>query len=837
MRVGSWVLLVLVVLFFMVVLTPGCDETSQPSTVQTIVLKGSPYDRGLQHGKAFKPYIRSLYTRLLTNSIVPYLNREQLNIAPVLNKYNDPQYQGGQFSAQMLLESGRYMKDKAIPEEYVDEIRGIADGAEMEFDEILSLNTFFDTMMSFRSIVLFIQNIQHPYIQSLSFGEELDSDGFDNDGNGDTDEAGDNRMDVYVSTPYAVMLEVEPDAAIRFVIDDPALLGLACIDLRNTPPHGEMTVERSCVEESCISPDPECQTADPVPLDCLDVRYMDPECSAEACMDLACAQVEEFPACFDNACIQPGANGDCPNMTLEASCYTDGCMEKECYPSLSTPECYDEKCYSEKCQEIRRGVCLFPRVGSDCLKTECVEISDPSCVNPESLRIYVNDTLYAHGDGSITTRLLDPVEGKTQVSDCDAPLEVIFQPPEGFEPASAVSITLQTGDLAPVYSPEPFHHRNMRDERFVFTTKGYAEAHGTGHKVWEVPNKGVELSGKMPTSLAFGARNKATKDGKPLLAHHFGLLDNDMMHEHSALFFIVPEKGYPYALVGYTGIAWGFSGMNTEGLTYAFNPSDSLDNSLVGRVMAEMFKPENLMILLENPDLEGLSKVLREIRLLPDGVPIGIALREMLKNNKTADDGLAYLYDQPRTYGWNALLADAAGELIAVEMDGATQGVKSGTLTNEDGFYYYRPDASDPENVDTHGRLYSSITPDDIRIASHFRKNTADMEPIIIMGVFSPKAQPEWTGFYFRSLRTYYMLGEVMEAYIGTPDDDRAIDVDLAIEMLRTPELVDTRDSMNACVYEPAVGLMHCGMGGVPATDQPFIAYDLAATIAGEVSP
>jgi hypothetical protein len=60
-----------------------------------------------------------------------------------------------------VLEAG-YEFLKYMPQEYVDEIHGIADGSGMPFDEILILNTFFDTLMGFRSITFFIKLIQGP---------------------------------------------------------------------------------------------------------------------------------------------------------------------------------------------------------------------------------------------------------------------------------------------------------------------------------------------------------------------------------------------------------------------------------------------------------------------------------------------------------------------------------------------------------------------------------------------------------------------------------------------------------------------------------------------------
>jgi len=40
--------------------------------------------------------------------------------------------------------------------------------------------------------------------------------------------------------------------------------------------------------------------------------------------------------------------------------------------------------------------------------------------------------------------------------------------------------------------------------------------------------------------------------------------------------------------------------------------------------------------------------------------------------------------------------------------------------------------------------------------------------------------------------------------------------------LLSDKAVVDTSDSMNAVVYEPASGKLHSAMGAVPATSMPF---------------
>ena len=76
-------------------------------------------------------------------------------------------------------------------------------------------------------------------------------------------------------------------------------------------------------------------------------------------------------------------------------------------------------------------------------------------------------------------------------------------------------------------------------------------------------------------------------------------------------------------------------------------------------------------------------------------------------------------------------------------------------------------------------------------------------------------------------MRTSLILGERIEARYGK------IDLAAAVEILRTPELVDDRDSMNAVIFEPELLMMHVAMGQVPATDGDFLSFHLPSLLAG----
>ncbi len=683
MREGA-VLCLLVAMFLSLILICSCDESEEPPHAYVAVLEGSAYERGFQHGEMLSHRIKSLYATLLPNSLMPYLTREQPDIASVLVEYktaeNKPDSYYAHFMEEclasctercsekcsfsyLLMRDSAYNLEKFLSDDIVSEMKGISDGSDMPYEEILILNTFLDTMLAFRAITLFIKQLQAPFILSYEVLADMDSDGFDNNNDGTLDED-DNKIKKYEPLPHAAMVEVPKDASVRFLVND-LKLGLG-VDKGDEPGVDPCTIR--------------------IQLDQTQYAY-DPECSAD--------------------------------KNREKCVYADG--------SACNMEGFDCK---------------------DCLLTEFKD------------------------------------EGSTK-------MYATFKPKDGFKEASSVSILLQAGDFNEIVNPPPLHARYMRDERITFTTKGFGKKHH------QVENRGEDDGRTQPPSYAFAVRGSATPDGKPLLANHYQLLDSNTTHEHTALFIHKPKDGIAHAVLGYSGVVWGFSGMNAEGLTYAFTNSDSLDNTMVKRFSEETF----------------------DAKLLCSGTPIGIMGRELLAKCSNVEEGIQYLSDTERTFGWNMLLADAEGNIAAVEMDSDIKDKDDG------GLHAYTPDVDDEnfENTDEHGLAWASEDKDDIRIASHYAKNVNDINDTIV--VFTVNPQRFWTSFFFRSVRAWSILGSEISKRYGQ------IDSEGAIEIMRTPELVDDRDSMIAAVFSPSEGILRYAMGEVPATDQPFVEFDLKAEL------
>ena len=397
-------------------------------------------------------------------------------------------------------------------------------------------------------------------------------------------------------------------------------------------------------------------------------------------------------------------------------------------------------------------------------------------MDPLSIRIQLNDRLYTYGDPSITTSVW---------GDDGNGLEVVFTPPDGLPKASIVSLIVQAGNKSRIVNPPPVHARFMRDERIVFSTEGY------GKPMHEIPNLGAWDGRSMPTSLGFAIRGSASSDGVVRLAHHFALLDSNTSHKHTVVIAHKPDGGKVHVTIGWAGIIWGFSGMNEDGLVFVANPSDTLDNPLAGQVRRQVW----------------LAK------LLLDGTPIGISGRDLLEHCSSVDEATETLRNDGSTFGWNVLLGDRTGHIRAVEMD-------SNILNAQDGgFYQFEPDSSDENNLDEYGQPFASVGPDDLRMTMHFVKNVPDIDTKIL--IFDVQPQFVWTSFYYRSLRTWNILGEKIRQNYGRMDLARVI------ELLRVPQLVDQNDSMNAVVYEPQGGVFHYAMGQVPATDGEFVTLDL----------
>jgi len=439
-----------------------------------------------------------------------------------------------------------------------------------------------------------------------------------------------------------------------------------------------------------------------------------------------------------------------------------------------------------------------------------LRLFDAHGVDRDFVRIQHNDIVYLAGESrAIEISEVDPDHKN---------LDILFTPPEDMATASVQSLQIQAGDQDYTDWPPPLHASVMRDERTVFTTEGYAEANGIPpNALHEIPNVGAVDERLQPTSLSFALRGTATTHGQVLAAHHFTGLDNDTAHKCGVVTIHKPSDGKPFVTVGMAGVIWGSSGMSSDGLSYMYNLSDTLDNPV------------------SNEFLEHFL----EASLISSGTPIGFLMRDMMQYTDNAQDAREYLRDKEMTFGWNILLADAQGNLAAVELE-------ADILDNPDGGYFTysppdHPDYPDDGNLDASEQEradWASERQDDLRMAMHFQVNEDDILLTIwdltqlipelpTLPIPLPIVPPQrfWTTYYYRSIRTFYRLGEEIDAAYGT------LDLEGVKRIIRIPDLNDMRNSMNSAIYAPDELKMWYALGEVPATSAPFRELDFGAMI------
>jgi hypothetical protein len=413
-------------------------------------------------------------------------------------------------------------------------------------------------------------------------------------------------------------------------------------------------------------------------------------------------------------------------------------------------------------------------------------LADPDGVDVNSLHATLDGQVFEASSSAFSVEDLDPDGGHARIA-------VTFTPPAPLPEAQVHFFTLIASDMKVVTVPPPVHSNLMREERVTFTTKGY------GKKTWEVPNQGLPDGRSQPPSLAFAATGPGAVNG-PILAQHFTLLDGNTSHFNTVELVQEPDpsEGQAYVTEGWAGLTYGFSGLNKSGLALACQQADTLDNSVVGSVLNS---------------ITDLSKA----KLIASGTPMGFVIKQVLAQSHNVDEAVTLIKTFHAPYGWTCLLVDKDNHKRAVEIDSNVDG----KILN--GVFDYGSDASDPGDVDAHGQLLASNGPNDLRAGTHYMKNTADMFRLTVQG---QRVVPEsdWSSFYFRSLRTFFSLGESMQA-------QGPLDVDGAVSILKHKDLIDTSDSMNAVVIEPAALKIHSAMGTVPATDSPFLTLDLGKEV------
>ncbi|MCO4761175.1 MAG: hypothetical protein KC502_06700 [Myxococcales bacterium] len=422
-------------------------------------------------------------------------------------------------------------------------------------------------------------------------------------------------------------------------------------------------------------------------------------------------------------------------------------------------------------------------------------LSDADGVDPKTVRVQLNSTLYVHGDAGLAMKQLTTKEGEPKE------LEVILTPTEPLAAASVQAVMISAADTTILADPPPAHARFGRPETLTFTTKGY------GKKAAEVPNKGIDDGRTRPPPIAFAVKGSATKDGAPILAQHFALLDAGAAHEGTTLFVHHAEEGSgksDHAYLSWAGLTWGFSGMSKRGVAWACNFSDTLDNAILKDLLGQL--------------TGGLDKA----KLTSKGWPIGLAMREISREATDSDAAMTQLVKYQHLMGWVCMVADKDGKLRLAEIDADAEPIDDNL---PEGVTVVKWNGS-PENSP------ASNTEDDLRAGVHYVEKTVDVDPLItalataLLGNAGVKvtidSQRVVSTYFFKSLLVFHTLGTILTEQHGK------LDVPAAQAILSDPRLVDKSDSMNAVVFEPATGKIHHAMGAVPATDAPWETFSFA---------
>ena len=103
--------------------------------LKIVHLYGTPYEMGYEHGKLLKTEIKAFYTEFIEKAVFPVINRNRELLTEYFD-YSSDRYQGDRFAKALILDSAHEMV-KSIPEKYVEEMKGIADGSGVFLEEIL----------------------------------------------------------------------------------------------------------------------------------------------------------------------------------------------------------------------------------------------------------------------------------------------------------------------------------------------------------------------------------------------------------------------------------------------------------------------------------------------------------------------------------------------------------------------------------------------------------------------------------------------------------------------------------------------------------------------------
>jgi Acyl-coenzyme A:6-aminopenicillanic acid acyl-transferase len=466
-------------------------------------------------------------------------------------------------------------------------------------------------------------------------------------------------------------------------------------------------------------------------------------------------------------------------------------------------------------------------------------------VNIDSLRFEINGKLYKSGDEGFSYTPGESEGGELRIT-----------PSEPLEPGSPVVLILNASDSEELLLPPPVHPNVLREERTVL----FVRDDGVFYPPQQLPNYDFHPTnpGDVAASINFVVKDEATVDGQMIVGRNFNLLDNDVGHNHAAVFVYHPvdDAGNPmksFATVAWTGIVWAMAGINEDGFVVTANRNETLNNTMAENVLLPANACGLIVGGIPNRDLsdfpcpiEGglggmmsecfidgeldamcmFQELLVEARLSVQGVPIGFVGRSILEKHGSISEAESFLKSIPKSAGWNILVADGnTREMAMFELNSDV--LRDGT----DGVTTVYPVSATEATLDMDtpnwvGINSYSLTPGDLRQSNHSVMNLDEI--VLKLGItaddpiFTIQPQRFWASEYFTPVNTFNATGMLLKENYGQ------IDEAVVIEMLQRIELTDKRNSMQTVVFMPESKSMYVAVGELPSNSSPFDFYSSA---------
>jgi hypothetical protein len=401
-----------------------------------------------------------------------------------------------------------------------------------------------------------------------------------------------------------------------------------------------------------------------------------------------------------------------------------------------------------------------------------IVLKDTDGVDPTTVRLYLRNELFTTESPEVKFEVVDATR-----------LKLVLTPRAPLPLTETVTLAISAGDKVIRENPAPARASFMRDEEIVFTVRG------ANKKKYDVLRPVLTDGRTRPPPFGIAVRGSASNN-QILMAQHFSLLDANTAHKHTVLLEHHTESGASFVTIGWAGTIFGLSALSSKGFGYVCNPSDSLDNSVLGGVI------ENIADL-------SVAK------LVAKGMPIGLVGRTVLENATDVASAKKIIDESKHAYGWACALADKSGAIEAVEVDSDI--FKSGI--DVVGFSAGEKRSS--------GGYFGSVRNDDVVIGSSYAKNVEDILTIELSGQ-RIVPQRQWSGFFHRSRRVIGGAMRRLDASYGN------VTVESLEQLISDPELVDASDSMNAVVLDVLNQKVYSAMGTVPATASEFVMHEVS---------